>query len=881
MAVLCLLAVILASIALLLAGAPPSAVAAVSPGSTQRASVRDNGGEAPHGGNESAISGNGRWVAFAADGGVDPLDDNNEFSNIYVRDLTDGHTVLITRGQFPASEEPKRKPPEYPADSYSTSPSISADGRYVAFTSSASNLVSEDFAGSPSVMVCDRDPGGTGTLDRKRPDGSMDYRYTRVDFVDHAASSMSHPKLSADGSRLVWQKTITYYDFVRTGTLAPDNDVTKPWQADGVRDVAGYLSPSLPGHDYLRPTNQSDPTLSADGRYAALMANYTEHVPPIPRFAATDLITVSGALVEVDLTKDDDVTSRATRVDLDEHGATLGDGYSAPEHPSLSGDGRLVAFNMQGSYRRNYLSVVYLVDRGQATNGTFSQTPTSRPVSTTPDGTIASGGGPSLSTDGRYLAFDTDALGMHNGLDRATRTYSCLYQAQFGAVAPKSVTPHTGGTVAPQDSTSTPPPPPVVRTACQVVVRDLVADQARRAAGQPQLPAELASPSTGLTCVPAPPAGSSCPGDNDSYQPTLSADGGRVAFSSDATDLIANDTNKSTDAFVRTFQPEPKADPLDFGQVVVGDTSTKTLTVNYGNGFGPLTLGQVTIGGAQAGDFTIDAQTCQGRTLHAGDSCLVSVRFTPAATGDRQGEVSLSRRDAPASTIPARGTGVPPSQPPPPPIGPQFHVTPDPVVFGEQLPLSPSPTATVTVSNTGDTNLPLGDVAVSQDPAPATPGDFTLPHNTCQAATLSPGATCQVSVVFTPQAAGDRTAVLSFQDHSPGAAPHLVALRGSGAQPAIDVSPTVSPPGRVATVTGHGFAPLRTIIVNFPGYPESVSVQSTSAGTITAALVVYPNSAEGNRVVQAAVDGFPSISATKPFLVVPGTLNPPDFATRH
>lgn len=97
----------------------------------------------------SSISGNGRFVAFMNRGDDLTPDEiyNGWIEDIYVRDVEAGATELITKSWTGG-----------PANHYSTYPSITADGRFVAFVSYASNLVALDGNGSgiPDVFVHDR-----------------------------------------------------------------------------------------------------------------------------------------------------------------------------------------------------------------------------------------------------------------------------------------------------------------------------------------------------------------------------------------------------------------------------------------------------------------------------------------------------------------------------------------------------------------------------------------------------------------------------------------------------------------------------------------------------------------------------------------------------
>jgi hypothetical protein len=104
------------------------------------------------GGSEPSVSGNGDVVAFV--GAVR----NNRFSQILVRDRAANTTALI-------SASPQGKA----GTSWSVSPSVSRDGRYVAFRSKSKNLVAGDVYGSIDAFVYDRK---TGSLKRVLTDSA-------------------------------------------------------------------------------------------------------------------------------------------------------------------------------------------------------------------------------------------------------------------------------------------------------------------------------------------------------------------------------------------------------------------------------------------------------------------------------------------------------------------------------------------------------------------------------------------------------------------------------------------------------------------------------------------------------------------------------------
>ncbi len=102
-----------------------------------------------------AISADGRFVAFVSESGALVEDDHNGAADVFVRDLVANRTVLVSRSRFGGS----------PAGS-SLQPSISADGQVIAFTSSAPDLVPGDSNGTLDVFVHDLRTGRTELVSR-------------------------------------------------------------------------------------------------------------------------------------------------------------------------------------------------------------------------------------------------------------------------------------------------------------------------------------------------------------------------------------------------------------------------------------------------------------------------------------------------------------------------------------------------------------------------------------------------------------------------------------------------------------------------------------------------------------------------------------------
>jgi hypothetical protein len=87
------------------------------------------------------------------------------------------------------------------------------------------------------------------------------------------------------------------------------------------------------------------------------------------------------------------------------------------------------------------------------------------------------------------------------------------------------------------------------------------------------------------------------------------------------------------------------------------------------------------------------------------------------------------------------------------------------------------------LKNTGTASLTIASITVAGTNA----ADFAQTNN-CPA-TLAVNATCTISVTFTPGATGARAASVTVSDNAP-AAPHSVALSGSGALPAVSLAPS-------------------------------------------------------------------------------------------
>jgi Tol biopolymer transport system component len=116
-----------------------------SRGRTIRASVRSSGAQANGRSQNLRLSDNGRFVVFESDASNLVRGDTNRATDVFVHDLRGGET---TRVSISSSDGQGNGP--------SSDPAISADGRFVSFSSEASNLVPGDTNRASDVFVHDR-----------------------------------------------------------------------------------------------------------------------------------------------------------------------------------------------------------------------------------------------------------------------------------------------------------------------------------------------------------------------------------------------------------------------------------------------------------------------------------------------------------------------------------------------------------------------------------------------------------------------------------------------------------------------------------------------------------------------------------------------------
>jgi Tol biopolymer transport system component len=206
-------------------------------GATERVSLDSTGTQANGWSTYSAISADGRSVAFRSSASNLVVDDTNDLDDIFVHDRQTGATERVSVDSTGAQ-----------ANDYSLVPAISADGRYVAFASFASNLVAGDNNGILDVFVNDRQTGATERVS--------------VDSTGAQANGWSdYTAISADGRYVAFGSIAN--NLVAGDTNGPIDIFVHDRQTRATERVS-VDSTGAQANDY-----SVDPAISADGRSVA------------------------------------------------------------------------------------------------------------------------------------------------------------------------------------------------------------------------------------------------------------------------------------------------------------------------------------------------------------------------------------------------------------------------------------------------------------------------------------------------------------------------------------------------------------------------------------------------------------------------------------
>ena len=391
--------------------------------------------------------------------------------------------------------------------------SLSADGRFVAFDSDATNLVEGDTNARTDVFVHDR---ATGDIERVSVSSSG---------AQAAFGSSREPAISADGRFVAFHSTAS--------DLAPgdENSLDDVFVHDRETGETERLSPSAVD---FGSTGSDAVSISANGRFVAFESTYDDLVPG----------DGNGAL---DVFVNDRQTGTTERVSVNSAGA---EAEEASFNAELSADGRLVAFISNSgdlvSGDTNGDPDAFVHDRETGVTSRVS----------VGDGELqANGGGTniSISPDGRLVAFSSFATNLVAG---DTNDSADVFVRDRTAETTERISLDSAGGQADADSFL-----PSVSADGRLVA---FASSANNLGGTANAFTDvfLHDRQTGSTALLSGGVGSAA-GDGHSFPPAISADGCFVAFTSGATNLVGGDTNGFRDAFVHDLlgcAPEPPPD---------------------------------------------------------------------------------------------------------------------------------------------------------------------------------------------------------------------------------------------------------------------------------------------------------------------------------
>ncbi|HEX4001021.1 MAG TPA: choice-of-anchor D domain-containing protein [Candidatus Acidoferrales bacterium] len=238
---------------------------------------------------------------------------------------------------------------------------------------------------------------------------------------------------------------------------------------------------------------------------------------------------------------------------------------------------------------------------------------------------------------------------------------------------------------------------------------------------------------------------------------------------------------------------------VGFGNVADGASGTQAITVKN-TGTANLVVSSATATGA---GFSVTGFTAQ--TLAANATMSFNAVFAPTSAGSASGSISISTNLSSPTTVGLTGTGTQPG----------ISATPSSVAFGNVAD-GTGATQAITLKNTGTANLVVSS-------ATATGTGFSVTGFTAQ--TLAPNATMSFNAGFAPTTAGSVSGSISITTNL--SSPTTIALTGTGAQPAMSLTPSSVTFGSVVDGTNNS----QTITLKNTGTVNLVVSSESVTGT--------------------------------------------------
>ncbi|WP_417732209.1 Ig-like domain-containing protein [Rosistilla oblonga] len=319
-----------------------------------------------------AISENGRWVVFHSRASNLVPGDTNNSTDVFVFDR-----LMRTTERVSVSDSGEQGNGFSGSADFQTNLSISKDGRYVTFTSLASNLVLDDNNGSLDVFLFDR----------------ADKTIKRVSVNDsniEGNDNSENPMLSADGKFIAFQSKAD--NLVHNDS----NSATDVFVYDIANSTIQRVSENMERSE--GNSASGSPSISADGQYIAY-SSLASNLVADDFNAASDIFFVDRISYSVERVS---VTSTSKE----------SDGFSS--RPSISGDGNYIAFVSRANNLSpgvpDYVDNVFVFDRTDRSVRLIDQTKSGEQSN-------GASNRPAFSSDGRFVAFRSFANNLIPGDD--------------------------------------------------------------------------------------------------------------------------------------------------------------------------------------------------------------------------------------------------------------------------------------------------------------------------------------------------------------------------------------------------------------------------------------------------------------------------------
>lgn len=522
------------------------------------------------------ISTNGRFVLFQSDADNLVANDTNNVGDIFVRDLVNGTTTLVsvnTNGWSGRGE--------------SRDPAMTPDGRYVTFVSAANDLVSGDANGIPNIFV--RDLQSNTTM-------LVSVGATSTSSIAPTGSSET-PEITPDGRYVAFYSTATNLvpGVTTTGEIYVRDLTTgnTTWASANARSIFQ----SMTGGTNEVSCNFS---ISTNGQFVAFEACTN---PPSG-------VTSRGIILRYH------VQGNFTDI-ICSNAPVPAESFEYIHNLDMTPDGRFVAFVATVGNNSLTNTAVYLWDAQTGSNTLVS------PDQTTggPAGGVCDS--PVVSTNGQYVAFLSGGTNLvSNPLNGQYHVY--LRDVQAGATTLLDVDTHNTGFGVISVTV------PAMSDDGSVTAFESGDDNAVLNDGNPDSDVFIREPAAGsaeLVSVHDPSLPSLTPGGGISGLTacSLSADGRYLAYFSDAGNVIPNDTNGCRDVFVRDLMTGTNVLVSVNTNGVVGD-SLSTAPAISGNGrYVAFTSSANDLVANVIYNAIYNAQNVFARDLQSGTTSLVSV----------------------------------------------------------------------------------------------------------------------------------------------------------------------------------------------------------------------------------------------------------------